>query len=56
MKPIVDTILGWTISKKLSILIVGTVMVYTIGDISDNWLVLAGVYLGVQGLIDLKSK
>ena len=57
LRPLIDTILGWTVSKKLSVWIVGTIMVFTGVEISDNWLILSGIYLGIQGTMDvLKEK
>lgn len=53
MKPIIDRILAWTISKKLLVWAVGTVMVFMGFTISDNWLILSGIYLGIQGIIDV---
>jgi hypothetical protein len=56
-KPILDTILKFTVSKKLSVFIIGTIMAFTGVGISDNWLILAGIYLGIQGIFDiLKQK
>ncbi len=53
IQPILDKILGLTVSKKLSVWIVGTVMVFLHKDIPDNWLILSGIYLGIQGVIDI---
>jgi len=53
IKPIIDTILGWTVSKKLSVWIVGTIMAFSLGEVPDNWLILSGIYMGVQGINDI---
>ena len=53
ISPIIDKLLGWTISKKLLVWAVGTVMVFMGLKISDNWLILSGIYLGIQGIIDV---
>lgn len=52
-QPILDTVLGWTVSKKLSVWIVGTVMVFMEITIPDNYLYLTLLYLGVQGVVDI---
>ena len=52
-KPILDTVLAWTISKKLSVWIVGTIMVFMEITIPDNYLYLTLIYLGMQGVIDI---
>ena len=55
--PYLDKILRITISRKLLVWIVGTIMVILGKEISDNWLILSGIYLGIQGIIDiLKEK
>ena len=56
MKPIIDRFLKIAISKKLMVWVTGTVMALVGIKISDNWLILSGIYLGIQGSIDLYSK
>lgn len=53
VQPFIDTILGWTISKKLTVWAVATVVMFLEKDIPDNWLYLSLAYLGIQGWHDI---
>lgn len=53
VQPIIDTILSWTISKKLTVWTVATVVMFLEKDIPDNWLYLSLAYLGIQGWHDI---
>lgn len=52
--PLIDRILALTISKKLSVWVVGVILEMTkdIG-ISTNFLILSGIYLSIQGIWDI---
>jgi len=52
MKPIIDRFLNLAISKKLTVFLIGTIFAY-LGNISgEQWINLAMVYIGTQGVID----
>lgn len=54
MKPLVDKMLNFLMTKKLFVLLIGTHMEYfTENGISDNWLILAGTYISIQGILDI---
>lgn len=54
MQPFIDRILALTISKKLTVWIVGVILEITkdVG-ISTNFLILSGIYLSIQGIWDI---
>jgi|TARA_R110000868_G_scaffold9742_4_gene47969 hypothetical protein len=53
MKGLIDTVLGWTISKKLTVFAVATFLVLK-GNLSGTeWVYISLMYLGTQGAIDL---
>jgi len=56
MKPIIDTILNFTISKKLSVFIIATFLVFAQKLTSEQWIDVALMYIGTQGIIDTFSK
>ena len=56
MKGIVDKVLNWTISKKLSVFIVATVLVLKNNISGSEWVYVALVYIGTQGAIDLYNR
>ena len=52
MKPLIDKILTFTISKKLTVFVLATIF-FKLGNLeSEQWVKLCFVYLGVQGAID----
>jgi hypothetical protein len=52
MVPIVDRILNATISKKLTVFVIACIFVY-LGKIdSKQWVNIAMIYIGIQGIID----
>ena len=53
MKPIIDSILALSISKKLTVFVLGTIFLFYDKVDSKEWLHLAMLYIGVQGGIDL---
>ena len=56
MKPIIDTILNFTISKKLSVFIIATFLVFAQKLTSEQWIDVALMYIGTQGVIDTFAK
>ena len=53
VKPLIDRLLALTISKKLSVWVVGVVLEFMGLGISTNLLILSGIYLSVQGIWDI---
>jgi len=53
MKPIIDKVLGLTVSKKLTVFILATIFFKNELIDSNQWIGLAFMYLGVQGSLDL---
>lgn len=52
MKPIIDTILGFSISKKLTVFLLATIFLFNDKITAIEWLHLSMMYIGVQGAID----
>ena len=52
MKPIVDKILSFTISKKLTVFAVATVLAFSDNLDSSDWMYIAISYIWAQGIID----
>lgn len=56
MKAKLDALLDKRISKKLSVFIVATALI-ALGQLtSGDWVTIATVYIGTQGVIDAVSK
>jgi len=53
MTPIIDKILSFTVSKKLTVFILATIFFKMEMIDSSQWIGLAFMYLGVQGGLDL---
>ena len=53
MKGIVDKVLNWTISKKLTVFVISTILVLKEVISGSEWVYVALIYIGVQGTIDL---
>jgi len=53
MTPIIDKILTFTISKKLTVFILGTIFMFRENIESEEWIKLAFMYIGTQGVIDI---
>lgn len=53
MKPFIDKILAFTISKKLSVFIIATFLILSDKLPSDDWVRIAIMYIGTQGVIDI---
>jgi hypothetical protein len=56
MKPILDTILSFTVSKKLLVFLISTFLVWRELLTSEQWVSIALMYIGTQGAIDLFSQ
>ena len=56
MKPILDKILNFTVSKQLSVFIIGCVFAVNKTITGTEWLYLSLVYIGTQGAIDLWNR
>lgn len=52
MKPIIDKILSYTVSKTLSVVVVATILEYT-GSLSWEWVCIGGLYIGGQKWKDI---
>jgi len=49
----IDKILAWTISKKLTVFLIATILILK-GSISGSeWVYISLMYIGTQGAIDL---
>ncbi len=56
MKGYIDKILNLTISKKLTVFVVATMLILK-GSISGSeWVYIALMYIGTQGVIDLYNR
>lgn len=54
--PLVDRVLSYTISKKLTVFLASTVFLY-LGLISgDQWVTIASIYIGFQTAIDVAKE
>lgn len=54
--PFIDMILGYTISKKLSVFIAGSFFLYFDKINGEQWITIASIYVGVQGIIDIAKE
>lgn len=54
--PIIDKILSFTISKKLTVFIISTFLVFSEKLSAEQWVDVSIMYIGTQGVIDLFSK
>lgn len=52
MKHIIDKVLNFAVSKKLSVFLIGTFFAYSSVISGEQWINLAMVYIGTQGVID----
>jgi len=53
MVAILDRFLNFAISKKLTVFAIGTVFLYLEKLENEQWIHLALMYIGTQGIIDL---
>jgi len=56
LTPFIDRILSFTISKKLSVFVVATFLIFADKLNADQWLSVALMYIGTQGAIDIITK
>ena len=56
MKAFIDKVLGWTISKKLTVFVISTVLVFSEKITGTEWVYVALMYIGTQGAIDLYNR
>ena len=56
MNGIIDKVLAWTISKKLTVFLIGTVYLYFDKIDSEQWIILSAIYIGGQTIIDVILK
>ena len=56
MKPIIDKVLNLTISKKLTVFTIATVLVLRENIEPKDWVYIALMYIGTQGAIDLWNR
>ena len=53
VKCIFDKILSWTISKKLTVFFIATILIFRGSITGQEWIYVALMYIGTQGVIDL---
>lgn len=53
MNGIIDKVLAWTISKKLTVFLIATLLIFKDKINGEQWVYVALVYIGTQGAIDL---
>lgn len=52
MKAFIDKYLDFTISKKLTVMIIATLFLWFDKIDNEQWLIVAGIYIGTQTVID----
>ena len=53
MKGLVDKVLAWTISKKLTVFLIATILILKGSINGSEWVYISLMYIGTQGAIDL---
>jgi len=53
MKGLVDKVLAWTISKKLTVFLIATILILKGSITGSEWVYISLMYIGTQGAIDL---
>lgn len=53
MKGIIDKVLNFTISKKLTVFAVATILILKDSISGSEWVYISLMYIGTQGAIDL---
>lgn len=56
MKPIIDKVLNFTVSKKLSVFIIACFFAVKEVITGTEWVYIALIYIGTQGAIDLWNR
>ena len=52
MKAKIDTVLKKYVSRKLMVFVVASVGLFSATLSSSDWVIVAGIYIGTQGIID----
>jgi len=52
----IDLFLNKWISRKLTVLVIGTVGMFTGGVLSSDWTIVAVVYIGAQASVEIAEK
>ena len=52
----IDKFLNKWISRKLTVLVIGTVGMFTGGVLSSDWTIVAVVYIGAQASVEIAEK
>ncbi len=53
MNGIIDKVLAWTISKKLTVFLIATILILKGNITGSEWVYISLMYIGTQGAIDL---
>jgi hypothetical protein len=53
MNGLIDKVLAWTISKKLTVFLIATLLIFKDKINGEQWVYVALVYISTQGAIDL---
>ena len=53
MNGIIDKVLAWTISKKLTVFLIATILILKGNITGSEWVYISLMYIGTQGVIDL---
>ena len=56
MKHLIDKILTFTISKKLTVFFISTILIFRNLITGSEWIYVALMYIGTQGAIDLYNR
>ena len=56
MKGFIDKVLAWTISKKLTVFFIATLLIFQNLITGSEWIYIALMYIGTQGAIDLYNR
>ena len=52
----IDKFLNKWISRKLTVLVIGTVVMFTGGVLSSDWTIVAVFYIGAQASVEIAEK
>ena len=53
MNGLIDKVLAWTISKKLTVFLIATILILKGNITGSEWVYISLMYIGTQGAIDL---
>lgn len=54
--PIVDRVISYTVSKKLSVFVIATIFLYLDRITGDQWVTIATIYIGFQTAVDVTKE